>query len=114
MNDHLPPRQGLLALGEAGVIPYFTELPVLDLFGLADAHLAHVPGVQMHKFDLDYVLGRKPRYVLLAGKDKQGKLLPTFTYTEQLLKNERFAREYRLRQDFPAFALYERAVDDGR
>ena len=113
MNEHLP-RRGLLALGEAGVVPYYTELPVLDLFGLADLHIAHLPGIRHHKFDVDYVLGRKPSYVLFAGKDAQGKVAPIFTYSEQLLKSERFAREYRVCRDFPSFTLYERAPDADR
>ncbi len=51
---------GLLAIGEAGVIPYYTRLPVLDMFGLLDKRIARLPGIRHHKFSVDYVLARKP------------------------------------------------------
>ena len=108
MNDHLPHR-GLLALGEAGVIPYYTELPVLDLFGLADPHIAHLPGARHHKFDLEYVLGRLPSYVVLAGHHARGAPPSGYTYVDQLLGSSRFSRDYRLVADFPAFVVYVRS-----
>jgi arabinofuranosyltransferase len=111
MNEHLPHR-GLLAIAEAGIIPYFTELPVLDLFGLADRHIAHLPGIRHQKFDVEYVLKRAPEYVLFYGKDKHGNPAPVFTYSKELLSSPRFIRQYRVLHDFRAFTLYERSARD--
>lgn len=111
LNEHLP-RRGLLALGEIGIIPYFTDLPVLDLFGLADRHIAHLPGIRHHKFDVEYVLERAPEYVLFYGKDEHGNPASVFTYSKELLGSPRFTRDYRLLHDFRAFTLYARKVRD--
>ena len=35
------PGQIVMAVGNLGVMPYFSELPTIDMLGLADAHVAH-------------------------------------------------------------------------
>lgn len=56
-----------LAVDAAGKIPFYSELPTIDMLGLNDRHIgkgkpvegkAFFPG--HNKFDADYVLGRKP------------------------------------------------------
>jgi hypothetical protein len=85
----------LTALGEAGYIPYATDLPILDLFGLMDPYIARLPGVRHSKFDVAYVLGRRPVWVVLAAKrDAHGQLSSPYRYTQELAANSRFATDY--------------------
>jgi hypothetical protein len=56
----------LIATRGAGAMPYYSELPILDLHGLNDEHIAHQPieerGVISHEkvATLEYVLERAP------------------------------------------------------
>lgn len=61
----------VLAIRAAGIIPYYSGLPTLDILGLTDVHIAHrkVPGmgsferkIGHEKEDLPYVLARRPTY----------------------------------------------------
>lgn len=60
----------LMTVGGAGVIPYYSEIPAFDVFGLVDATIAHDPrmtasnrpGHQKWGSD-DYMLSRKPALV---------------------------------------------------
>ncbi len=71
------PSDALLAINAAGVIPYRTGLPTVDMLGLSDAHIAHleptaaqVDGgsfVGHRKSDGDYVCARHPDLVLTSG-----------------------------------------------
>lgn len=65
-----------IAVGAAGAIPYFSGLPTIDLFGLSDRHIARQARVGQEssefesfvghaKFDLRYVLSRRPQIVVL-------------------------------------------------
>lgn len=63
------PKIGLvtLASGDAGVIPYFTRAPHLDIVGLTDGFIARE---RSRAKLLDYFFGRKPTLVFLpANKD---------------------------------------------
>lgn len=64
-------QQPLLAVTSAGTVPYWSELPALDMLGLNDRYLAHNPPESFGKGNLghelgdaDYVLGRKPDLLL--------------------------------------------------
>lgn len=54
----------LLAVDAAGKIPFYSGLPVVDMLGLNDAHIAHQPAGYFeaghNKYDPDYVLARRP------------------------------------------------------
>ncbi len=58
-----------LAVDAAGIIPYYSDLYTIDMFGLNDLHIAHLdipigPGLAGHeKFDAAYVLARRPTYI---------------------------------------------------
>jgi arabinofuranosyltransferase len=66
------PPKTLLATNAAGIVPYASGLPTLDMLGLNDRHIAHQPiklgrGVSGHeKYDAAYVLARKPDVILLG------------------------------------------------
>jgi hypothetical protein len=54
----------LLAVDAAGKVPFYSGLPVVDMLGLNDEHIAHLPArffeAGHNKYDPDYVLSRRP------------------------------------------------------
>ncbi len=56
----------------AGIVPYFSRLPVIDMLGKSDRHIAHLkafPGSMIGhgKVDPDYTLGQDPDLVVTCG-----------------------------------------------
>jgi hypothetical protein len=71
LNAHASPDD-LVAVQNAGTVPYLTGLPTLDMSGLADYHIARTPvkGTEKRRYDPDYILSRNPEYVeILTGQD---------------------------------------------
>lgn len=73
LKTNVPPGT-LIAVDAAGQVPYFSELPAIDMFGINDLHIGRlsVPtlgeGTPGHeKFDLAYVITRAPQYVVIYG-----------------------------------------------
>lgn len=68
LKTHAAPGS-TVATSAAGIIPFVSGLPTIDMFGLADEHIAHEgivdasmpPGHQ--KSDPGYVMGRRPEYI---------------------------------------------------
>ncbi|HZQ06392.1 MAG TPA: hypothetical protein VFD70_07405 [Anaerolineae bacterium] len=63
-----------IAVDAAGQVPYFSELPAIDMFGINDLHIGRMPvatlgqGTPGHeKFDLGYIIARAPQYVIIYG-----------------------------------------------
>lgn len=63
-----------IAIDAAGQVPYFSELPAIDMFGINDLHIGRMPvanlgsGTPGHeKFDLGYIIARAPKYVVIYG-----------------------------------------------
>lgn len=55
----------LLAIDGAGKVPFFSGLPIVDMLGLSDRHIASLQGVAFNKpghdkRDVDYVFSRAP------------------------------------------------------
>jgi len=104
--------RGLLAIGEAGIIPYYVDLPVLDMNALMDTHLSHLKGTIHRKFDVEYVLARRPKYVfLLVDRDADGALSSHHWYAKLLLAEPRFQAQYRPLRDFGTEILYVRVPE---
>ncbi len=68
------PSGTLIAVDAAGQVPYFSELPAIDMFGINDLHIGRLnvatlgEGTPGHeKFDLGYVIARDPKYVVIFG-----------------------------------------------
>ncbi|NJK79786.1 MAG: hypothetical protein HC914_07750 [Chloroflexaceae bacterium] len=66
LNQNTPP-QTLIAAAAAGAMPYYAERPTIDVLGLNDEHIAHLPAATINidkaghqKTDPDYVLARQP------------------------------------------------------
>jgi len=58
-------QDALIAVQNAGTVPYVTRRPTLDMSGLADRHIARTApkGPLKRRYDSDYVLSRRPDYV---------------------------------------------------
>jgi arabinofuranosyltransferase len=97
----------LVALGEAGIIPYVSGRRVLDLFGLMDRQIARAPGGIWEKVDLDYVFTRRPDYLLLSHTAwVNGAWQTKFAYARRLLADPRFGQQYELRWMDLHFVLF--------
>jgi hypothetical protein len=113
LREHVVPGSWL-ATNAAGVVPYESDLPTIDMLGLTDEHIAHMPielghGALGHeKYDANYVLSRKPDLIFLGlptvapahfqahdlGRWNARTLGP-LPGDRALLEHPRFAREYR-------------------
>ncbi|MCI0413037.1 hypothetical protein L0222_09580 [bacterium] len=72
LRNHFPPNT-LVALNAAGIIPFYSELPTIDMLGLNDPYIAH-HGKRDRRLDFAhqagdgaYVLSRKPHVILFSG-----------------------------------------------
>ena len=98
------PRDSLLAGEEAGIIPYYSGLRFLDLLGIVDQRIAHTEGPMHEKFDVEYVLEKKPDYVLLYTLNplESGETLKArISVGQKLLSTERFIDQYNPVFSFP-------------
>lgn len=113
----------VVAVTDAGGIGYSLPLDVriLDMFGLTDAHIAHLKpqfpsglfgrGDGFGKWDVDYVLAQSPRFVQASvlGVDEQGNYLSSNTSNALLLNDPRFRARYRLVKGVPGLeGFFER------
>ncbi len=96
--SHNAPAGSWIALGEAGIIPYYAKsVNVIDLLGLMDRHVAHIPGLLHQKGDAEYVLSRNPDYVLLlVQEDTAGIIRYAAEPMRQFLSNKLFTERYGL------------------
>lgn len=98
-----------LATGEAGLIPYLTDLPNIDCFGLTDAHLARLPGKRHEKRDPEYILKRRPRFIVIGGAHlTRGQATSDFVYGRSLLEHPLFQQEYKRVLYLDSFLIYQR------
>jgi len=72
LEDNAPPN-AVVAATPAGAIAYYMHLPVIDMLGLNDVHIAHTTSLTHgkgraghDKGDGKYVLSRSPDYILLG------------------------------------------------
>ena len=98
LRDNLDPDM-VIATNTAGSIPYYSGLKAIDMLGLNDAHIAHTAIDDMgsgraghEKSDGDYVLSRKPDYILFDSA--MGSRKPRHTSDRDLWDNPRFREEY--------------------
>ncbi len=120
LRRHLE-ANALVATNCAGSLPYAAALPVLDMLGLTDAHIARTPPdrerwIGHEKGDGAYVLSRRPDIIILGGP--QGSVEPwPFPGDLQLAAAADFQRDYVLRrvrvEDFD-FVYYERSARSSR
>jgi hypothetical protein len=89
----------LLAVDAAGALPWWSELPSLDMLGINDRYLAHHPppgfgtGKIGHELgDGAYVLSRAPD--VIAFNNAAGARNPSFLSGRQMLADPEFSRRY--------------------
>jgi len=117
MRENLD-NDGLLAIGEAGAIPYLSGQPIIDCFGLMDKTIARMPGTTF--FDksnsreaAEYILSREPKYFLFKGRlklDGSG-IAPSwheFHYIKHIWEHPDFKKRYKFRYVYEDFIIYER------
>jgi hypothetical protein len=92
-------QKPLLACTAAGCLPYWSELPSVDMLGLNDYHIARAhpadfgTGRLAHELgDGAYVLGRKPDLVVFCGP--RGGLRPCYRSGQEMAQLPEFRREY--------------------
>jgi 4-amino-4-deoxy-L-arabinose transferase-like glycosyltransferase len=98
LRESMPPDT-LIAINAAGAIAYYSELPVVDMLGLNDPHIAHrqMPrmgqGMAGHeKGDGAYVLSREPDLIQFG--PSWGEARPVFVGDGELARSPEFERRY--------------------
>jgi hypothetical protein len=106
------PADALVALGDAGAIPFYSGLRVIDLWGLADATIARLPGEYGRRAGAaDYALGRDPDVVvlwnivpILRDPIQRGKAEPRIIgaqhFDRAIAGHPRFLRDYDFVREF--------------
>ena len=100
------PADTVLAIGDAGAVPYFSELTTIDLWGLNEAKIARMPGEYGQKKSMpDYVFGREPGVVVLWNRlpflnGEKGRVFGGRELDSQLAAHPDFARDYRFVREF--------------
>jgi hypothetical protein len=78
-----------IAVVAAGVIPYYTERTFIDMLGLNDAHIARNGTTHRECFvghqrtDVDYILDRKPEFILVPRKDQANRCIAAEYYLHE-------------------------------
>lgn len=95
MRGHYDGKQPLVAVNNAGVIPYYTGFPSIDMFGINDGYLTRHKdanfghGLLGHElFSTDYVLRRKPDIIVFYTGTREP------AYGEDIAENPEFMRHY--------------------
>ncbi len=99
-----------MAIGDAGAVPFFSRLPTIDLWGLADAHIARRPGRYGDRPGVaDYVLGREPGLIVLwnlrpirgrSAEAERLRVLGAWPFDREIAEHPDFARRYRFVREF--------------
>lgn len=130
------PEDSLIAVSAAGAIPFYSDRPTLDLYGLNDAHIARQPvrGRNAYpghmKWDIDYVMSRKPDLIVVnrgyfrSGEVEVGEILArplmliSSPMEEELFSQVRWNPDYLFRAidlgDGSSFFVFERKKSAAR
>ncbi|RPH93721.1 hypothetical protein EHM69_09480 [candidate division KSB1 bacterium] len=101
----------VVAVGEAGLIPYIGRARALDCHGLFDRELAALPGRMHEKTSGDDILRRNPEYILLGIIVTDGtaqSIVGWDRYVNDLLQSREFASRYNDIWRNSKFVLYRR------
>jgi arabinofuranosyltransferase len=113
LKENVKPHK-VVAVEDCGMIPYYSGLETIDMFGLMDIHLAHLEGMMHQKFDASYVLHRKPDIIVLIRYPEwlNGEPFWQSKVDRDLSESTRFRREYALLHRAEGrtrwFLIYER------
>ncbi len=99
-------RDAVVAMDDAGLAPLLADRRVVDMLGLNDAHIAHLHGRFAEKFDVGYVLARRPDLIVLISYVANPTVSEDFGLPGHaaMFQEPRFRMDYALVRDYP-FAL---------
>jgi hypothetical protein len=96
-----------VAVGDAGAIPFYSGLPVIDLWGLSDSTIARLPGEYGDRpGTADYALARAPELIVLWNlepiRDPSGalRLAPGPAFDREIAEHPEFRHHYRFVRQF--------------
>jgi len=100
LHDHYS-RDTVVALNQAGIIPYYSQLPTIDMLGLNDIHIAHA-GKRDYNLryahqagDGAYVLSQKPDIIIFSGRQLSAEP-GEFISDREIWASDQFRKEYEL------------------
>ncbi len=121
LKAHAQPGE-VVALLDVGILGFGTDLTVIDMAGLNDAHIAHLEprlpaipasGYGFGKWDVDYVLAQEPRFVqiqLSREKWEAGDLTTGWGGSQELIDDPRFQAAYTYVEDPAVAGLFRRVA----
>lgn len=97
LRQQHPEGDALVAVRHSGALPFYSRLPTIDMSGANDLHIARRPGRRGNKWDADYVLARRPDYVVFSVSNDPGAVFHSgWAGQRALIKHPGFLRHYRL------------------
>jgi len=91
-----------IAVNFAGMVPYYSRRYTIDMTGLNDKHIASL-GRGLHKnWDVEYVLSKKPLYIMMYSKPKMDEVGIHFVWggAEELYYHPLFQKNYSLHKEW--------------
>ena len=111
--DKHTPSDGIIAVGDAGAIPYFSKRNIIDLHGLLDKHLLVYSGNFTNSphsdVDVDYVLKQRPAWFVIIAAGAWGTpdgLRGAYPLYSKILNDSRFKASYEFFSEFPLNSWY--------
>lgn len=98
LREHYPPDT-LVALNQAGIIPYYSQLPTIDMLGLNDVYIAHHGKRDFSLWyahqagDGAYVLSQRPDIIIFGGRGLNAQP-GDFISDREIWASEQFQNEY--------------------
>ena len=95
LGSHSPPTS-TIAVGDIGAIGFWSHANILDLDGLTDTHISHLPGAYSEKRDSTYVLRQAPNFIVLRASRCSPELEEvSFGMDKAVYSDPQFKRDYR-------------------
>jgi len=116
LRDNARPGE-LVALGDAGAIPYFSSVTILDMMGLMDEHISRLKAEQyFQKFDVEYLLSHEPDWLMLMGYlEENGSIFKDLSflvpYGVEVFEHPEFREHYRLAHQDGDMLMFKRLKD---
>ena len=117
------PADAVLAIADAGAVPFFSRLETIDLWGLNDAAIARMPGEYGERPGMvDYVMQRGPDLVVLwnqrpflerepGGGAPRGRVIGGQPLDRAIASDPQFRSRYRFRREFVFREFREERAD---
>ncbi len=106
-------KEPLVAVEQLGYFGYYSKWRLIDLHGLIDKAISRRPGRLHSKIDIDYVVSRRPDYIVTNSGGPGARIESNF-YNRRFLGNPDFLKNYQqvlLNDWFVMFAAVQSTVD---